>query len=231
VLPRFFSSVLLLKMEWKGPPTNGNPSQSWRYSEEKRTAGAWNGRGDSAWTWPSPKWIGYFNKLKIRNCFILSALKTFQECLVPPSYRCLSVPTVGWSEGFSNFHFCWNLKRAFKWLTGRIKTLGLPFQKESAIESFKRNQNIGISGRIFRWQTGQQNWKLWNDWSLYKHLKWHRIASLRHAADKTDGRQIVVKCGQSFGRFSPLKAVKSRQTMIGFPRKIGWDFYPPVLIS
>jgi hypothetical protein len=23
-------------MEWKGPPTTGNPSQSWRFSEEKR---------------------------------------------------------------------------------------------------------------------------------------------------------------------------------------------------
>jgi hypothetical protein len=25
-------------MEWNGPPTKGNPSQSWRFSEEKRTA-------------------------------------------------------------------------------------------------------------------------------------------------------------------------------------------------
>jgi hypothetical protein len=36
----------------------------------------------------------------IRNCFVLSALKTFQECQAPSSYRCLSVPTV---EGRGNF--------------------------------------------------------------------------------------------------------------------------------
>jgi hypothetical protein len=92
-------------MEWKGPPTNENLSQSWRFSEEKRTAGARNGRGYSAWTLPSPKWIGHFNKLKIRNGFVLSALKTFQEYLAPPSYRCLSVPTVEGRGNFQNFRF------------------------------------------------------------------------------------------------------------------------------
>jgi hypothetical protein len=41
------------------------------------------------------------------------------------------------------------LKRAFKWFTGRIKTLRLALWKEFAIESFKRNSDIRISHRIF----------------------------------------------------------------------------------
>jgi hypothetical protein len=94
VLPRFFSPVLLLKNGMERPANHRNPSQSWRFCEEKGTAGARNGRRYSAWTWPSPKWIGHFNKLKIRNRFVLSAPETFQECQAPPSYRCLSVPTV-----------------------------------------------------------------------------------------------------------------------------------------
>jgi hypothetical protein len=51
---------------------------------------------------PSPKWIGHFNKLKIRNRFVLSALKAFQECLAPSSYRRPSVSTAASAE-FSDF--------------------------------------------------------------------------------------------------------------------------------
>jgi hypothetical protein len=39
VLPRFFSPILLLKNGMEGPPTTGNPSQPWQFSEEKRTPG------------------------------------------------------------------------------------------------------------------------------------------------------------------------------------------------
>jgi hypothetical protein len=128
----------------------------------------------------------------ICNGFVLSALKTFQECQAPPSYRCLSVPTVEDRGNFQIFIFCWNLKRAFKWFTGRIKTLRLVFQNEYAIESSKRNQNIGISRLTFWWETVQQNWRLWTDRRFHKHLKWRRIASSHDAADKTDWWPIVV---------------------------------------
>jgi hypothetical protein len=192
VLPRFFFRPFCCsKTKWKGPPTNGNPSQSWRFSEEKRTPGAWNGRRYSAWTWPSPKWIEHFNKPRIRNCVVLSVLKTVQDA----SRRlCIGgFPFQLWRVGgIFKFSFLLDLKRAFKWFTGWIKTLGLALQKESAIESSKRNQNIWISPRTFWWQRGQQNLRVWSDLRFHKHLKWRRNASSRHALDKTDKRQIIV---------------------------------------
>jgi hypothetical protein len=41
----------------------------------------------------------------ISNWFVLSAPKTFQKCLAPPSCRCLSVPTVEGRRYFQIFIF------------------------------------------------------------------------------------------------------------------------------
>jgi hypothetical protein len=69
--------------------------------------------------------------------------------LLEPSKNAWHLPRIGafafqlWNgEVFQIFIFVGIWKE-------RIKTLDLAFQKESAIESSKRNQNIGISGGTF----------------------------------------------------------------------------------
>jgi hypothetical protein len=51
---------------------------------------------------------------EIRNCFVLSALKTFQKCLAPPSYRCLSVPTVDGRGDFQFFKSMFTLEKGLQ---------------------------------------------------------------------------------------------------------------------
>jgi hypothetical protein len=146
--PVSFRPFCCSKMEWKGPPTTGTHLSPGGFLKKREPRMPETAVDTQLGFGPVRSGSGISMNRGICNRFVLSAPKTFQKCLAPPSYRCLSVPTLDGRANFQ-FSFCWDLKRAFKWFTGRIKTLRLAFQNESTIESSKRNQNIAIFRRTF----------------------------------------------------------------------------------